>query len=276
MAGWSLYRTARLRGGASTHHCMQTLSVSVTPTLWPLFEDAILIGASGLVRSARLGSTVDAKAALLSVAPCRDGETGGSDACGVLIAVAAAPAASLAIVQAIWSASALPNNSASAQPFTITLTGVCHVVLRARNVAFTNTTTLLLGGAACVVQAVSSDGRWLLLTSPSPVDICGSNTTECGYAPLAATNAATRSTADCVNNDASLSCQPPFNVTVACPPICPNTVGVAGAVPFAPAVAGVITLAVMPSAGSGAMPALVPIPESTSVGVYYALACVQV
>jgi len=68
------------------------LTLLVQPTLWPLFDDAILIGSAGRMRSSRLGLRSEVTTDLLG----------------------AAPDALLAAAQTLWGNASLPNASATA------------------------------------------------------------------------------------------------------------------------------------------------------------------
>jgi hypothetical protein len=128
--------------------------------------------------------------------------------------------------------------------------------------AFTNVTVARLGGSKCSIAAVSDDGLWLLMQTPSPVSICGSNTTACGYVTLSISNSVA------VPDGVAA-----YNVTLACPPFCPGSYDASVAAPYAPYSPGVISLGSIPPRVSGGAPFQLPSPDIASIGIYYTLAC---
>jgi hypothetical protein len=232
----------------------QSIPLAASPTRWPLFDDAILVGRTGLARSARLGSTVDLNAAIVFAATAAANISGRCDAetesynCTsasksatapiTLDSALSSPAVVLSAAIAAWrGVQLLPNATAQAPSsgFSLTLAGVSWVALRGAVVAsprrrlsqesgsvaegarpFTNATTAWLGGAPCTIAAVSSDGLWALLQTPSPEALCGSNTTPCGYAPLSLSNPGPV-LVNSGSEEGSALQLPAYNVTVACP-----------------------------------------------------------
>lgn len=217
------------------------------------------------------------------------------------------PAAVLTAARAAWGALALPLNSASAPPFSITLAGESVVVLRARPgergapPAFSNDTALQLGGSSSAssasgagfrgVQLASGDGLWAVVATPRPEELCGGRDAECGYVSLSLRNRGGggstssregahggRGLQAAGNSSSSSSLLPAYNVTLTCPPFCPNTLGVGGVYPVALGAPGVASLGVTPAGGSG-------VPQqaeagaggsaaaSSSLGIYYTLKC---
>ena len=245
------------------------VAVAATPTLWPVWDDAILVIGSGFMRSARLGVVVNATAALLSA--YGTASEAQSAALGSLVAAAAStPAAALQAAQVVWAAVPLPNSSSpSAAAFTLTLSGSSTVVLRSagstRAFAPGGVTNASVGSAPCNVSAVSADGRWALLQTPTAVQLCGTEATDCGYATLSLSNAPTSAG------------QQLRGATLPCPPFCAGAVG-GGVIPVATGDGG-FALGTAPAAGApGALPVMLPaVPAaSTSQGVYYTVACSQV
>ena len=270
----------------------QSLQLTALPTRWPLFQDAVLIGQSGISRSARLGRSLDLTAALLSAA-CNGSSISsvgtnlssvnsssiggigrGSDnfCLATLSDALVSPAAVLTAVQMVWGSTPFPLQAA-APAFALTLSGSSLVVLRSSEsteAPFSNATSAWLGGARCKVAANTADGRWLLLQTPTPEFLCGSNTSACGYVAMALSNPAGGGGAE---DDADAL--PPYATTVACPPICPGSWDSTVAAPFAPAVPGVIALGSLPPSGSGGVPTLLPVDDSgtSSLGVFYTQSC---
>ena len=277
------------------------------PTLWPVFEDALLVGQTGLVRSARLGAAVDASTALLgAVCGQRTGNATGG-ACAEVADTLGSPAAVLAAARAAWGALPLPPNSESSPPFSITLAGESVVVLRARprergsSPAFSNDTALRLGGSSSPsasaagegfrgVQMASGDGLWAVVATPRPEELCGGGgDAECGYVSLSLRNRGGGSGRSGARGGRGLQATtaaaagslPEYNVTLTCPPFCPNTLGVGGVYPVALGAPGVASLGVTPAGGSGVPQqagagAGSSAASSSSIGIYYTLKCSEV
>lgn len=170
-----------------------TTPLSVTPTLWPVWEDAILVAPSGLMRSARLSITLNATAKLHAVATdaaasCGDPLLASGPGCigrlcNSTLSVAVTPAAVVSVADGIWGPVPLPRNDGGGS-LTLTLTASSLILLRSLRYAFSNGTNATLGGAPCPVLAVSPDGLWALLQTPTPAQLCGSDEVECGYCTL--------------------------------------------------------------------------------------------
>jgi hypothetical protein len=244
---------------------VQELPLTALPSAWPLLDDVILIGSSGFARSGRWGLTLNVTSDLLSAA-CGSSPSSG---CRPSLADALSdPSVVLTAATSAWGFYTMPHATAFANPFALTLAGTSWVILRAQRArvlpAFSNATSVWLGRAPCNVAAVSVDGRWALLRTPSPIAICGSNTTACGYVALEVVNPAAAA------GDAEL---PPYNITVSCPPLCPGSYDASVAAPFAPSVAGVIALGSIPPPVSGGAPVLLRDPDTASIGIYYTLLC---
>jgi hypothetical protein len=282
--------------------------VRVTPSLWPVWEDAILVASSGLMRSARLGRIANVTAALeVAAAACGGVVVNASasasaagaqqqlvdEGCGApLVNVTWLPGAILAAAQATWGPIELPpNNSSSAATatggFALTLTGASLIVLRAPRFAFSRDpggVNASLSGVPCPVLAVSADGRWLLLQTPEPAALCGSATVDCGYSTLRVSTASSLGAAAqqrrrlqqqgggglAAYNGASLTC----------PPFCPGSISPPATVPavLTPG-SDAVRVALVPDAAAASAGglALQPVlsPVSSSLGLYYSLACAQ-
>jgi len=237
--------------GASSHRtlALAKLPLTVIPTLRPLWDDAIVVSAAGLMRSARLRTVVNASAAL-------------SDATD---SVSESASSVIAAARALWGNVTLPNASASPEgatypaPFTLTLVGASRVILRYAGgyASFaTNLSTASLGGVPCRVSAVSEDGAWAVLDTPSSEQLCAGNAIDCGYATLVLSNSPSPAM---------------LGATLACPPFCPGVVG-GSTVPIAVS-GGAFALGTYPMA-DGSLPSLLPaVPASSALGVYYAVDC---
>lgn len=87
-------------------------------------------------------------------------------------------------------------------PFVLTLLGRTPLVLRSQSRAFSPHPRVVIGGIPCNDTTVSSDGRWLAVTTPGP-ETCSSGSS-CSYAEISITNERSAS-----EIGGSLSC-PPF------------------------------------------------------------------
>lgn len=269
---------AATRGPLAT----RALPLAISPTAWPLWEDAILVTPAGLMRSSRLGEVRNASDALLSATSAHGRR---------LVAATADPPAILHAARAVWGGEPLPNTSAAeataGSVFQVSLTGLSTLVLRSPAAAFPAGTTALLGAAGCAIGAVSADGRWLVLTTPAASAVCsGAAGTDCGYVPLTVNTTpavqyaqrAGRNASD-ASADASGSLIPPGTrgAALTCPPFCPGAVSSPAVVPFAPTVDAPFVLASLPAPGSGKLTQpLVSAAEKltvSSMGVYYTTAC---
>lgn len=264
------------------------LPVAIAPTLWPLWDDAVVVGLTGLSFSAYLGQALNLSDSLLSLAlelreacggtllspqlsacdssTCRAASfsSGSADA---LAASFALPCLVVAAVQAVWAERhAVLLAPSVAPPFQLTLTGSTRLLLRGKAGAFaSNATTVSLGGVPVSVGAVSSSGEWLLIDTPTPEQLCGSASRDCGYVALEVSNAP-----EPVALGASLTC-PPF-----CPGVVERRNGSGGGViPLALGEGG-YTLGVDPPTANGSLPTVLPRaewPPSADGGIYYAAPC---
>ena len=88
--------------------------------------------------------------------------------CSIPVAIGH-PATFLAAAMALWNSSAITTAAGGvAQSFSLTLTGSTAIVLRASHRAFTPLTTAALSHVSCNVSAVSSDGAWAVVLTPTP------------------------------------------------------------------------------------------------------------
>ena len=163
-------------GGGGVAVAQATLSLVLYPTSWPLAADAIVLpaGSVGVMNSTLFGpANVSAAAAALGVR------------CGGRAVPTAADVAygrcALTAVMDVWAGvpvappdSPPPGQAPPPAPFSVAVTSSTLVVLRASaDGAFAAGTTATVSGAACVVAAVSSDGRWVAIFTPHATTMCG-------------------------------------------------------------------------------------------------------
>jgi len=189
-----------------------------------------------------------------------------SQACGPI--ALSSPSLVLSAAVALWANASNAEAShvttadlSSRAPFTLTLSGPSRIVLRGLNGsrAYSLSSTSASMGVPCNISAVSDDGEWVVLDTPTPLELCGSDTLDCGYVTL---------TLSSDNSDRSLG------VAIG-PPLCPETLQVT-LFPYLPVVEVVSSLAlalVPPLIPSPVL--LPPIPSASSEGLYYAVACSQ-
>ena len=119
-----------------------------------------------------------------------------------------------------------------------------------------NATNATVGGTRCTISAVSNNGEWAILDTPTSKALCGSDSVECGYARLVLANAPSPGIR---------------GASLACPPFCPGTVS-GGVVPII-SDDGSIILGTDPPSPVGALPAALPPSAVTSAGIFYAVKC---
>lgn len=256
-----------------------SLPIVVQRTLWPIWEDALLLLTDGSVLSTRQGWNVNASDALVAAASVHG--AGGASVAKLddALALPAAVFTAASAVVSMWSP--LPNNSAGGTSvFALTLTGPTRIILRALQPGtFANGTTVMLGDAACTAVEVSQTGDFLLLTTPAVADVCPQESAagfECGYVTLTVdTTAVTAVQAEKLNGAA-----------LSCPPFCPGAVGdrafIALSGGYGPSVnpltsEGFVLTLIPPRSAQGTAAlssAFVPT-TAASVGIYYALQCYQ-
>lgn len=202
-------------------------NVSVTATLWPVFDDVIVVSANGLSRSVeglgpvKVNSTdalVSAAARAAPAARLRGLEVGASQELSVAAAVAN-PAAVLAAMHAVWGGVALPIESATA--FALTLFSSTPLVLRSRARAFAQGASVTIGAILCNGTVVSADGEWLVTYAPSQSALCGGGapgSSACSYASVTVRNP------DTIDETGSAA-EPMLGAALTCPPFCAGDVG---------------------------------------------------
>ena len=263
-----------------------SLPVTILPTLWPLWDDAVVVSDDGTLLSSALGS-VNGTAALLAALPAAAAAACSAEGC-TLSAAIANPSVVLAAVVAAFGGTALPNASvatsadaASASTFSLTLSGSTRLVLRSTLPAFAPNVVVAVGGANASNVTVSADGRWLFAQTPSVAAICSSagaaSQSDCGLAALTLSNpAGGRGAPPAARRaaDGDSSAPVTLGATLSCPPFCPG----AGVVPVPAASASSAAAtgfvpAVVSSPGSAPSPLPSTAYATTSVGLYYARAC---
>ena len=230
-----------------------TLSLAIIPTVWPVFDHAIVVSREGLLRSVADGSIFNASE-YFSRASCAE------------IANCSA-ASAMTIAQQIFSAQfehgSRVETSALVQPFSVTLLGSTILVLHTNRASFDDSTTVALGNASCSEVAHSPDGRWLSFRTPAATVICPALTSsrDCGYTTLVITNRANESASS-------------YAGTLSCPPFCPGITGTM-LVPLAMLSENDLSVrfAVASPAQAGGLATLTTVSSETSLGIYYALAC---
>ena len=237
---------------AAASLAMASIQVDVAETLWPLWDDAILVGSEGTMRSARLGVLFNATNAVLAAAAASGA---GQSAASVVLQAA----------RSLWSGVALSNTTPSNADtgFTITLVGASRIVLRgpAGFRAFASgATSASIGGILCNVSAISDDGAWAVVDTPSPQALCGSDAVDCGYVPLELGNAPGDSLR---------------GASLICPPFCAGAVSGA-IVPVAVKGDEVFGLGLESGTDAGPPSLLPSASATTSEGVYYSARCTQV
>jgi hypothetical protein len=228
----------------------------VQSTIWPIWDDAVVVLPSGLMRSTRLGHVINGSAALQSVV------SGNPMFLDNLTAV-------LNATRATWESVSVVNPTlvdaaAASRQFSLTLTGSTVVVLRASIRAFVPGMTVRLGLGMCIVGAVSSDGLWAVIVTPSAAASCVASTqgsSDCGYITL-------------ILNTSSATKTSMAGVALHCPPFCAGVVSVPRVVPMYDSSGGHV-LGSFPPVGSGLPPQQLLGQSSveTSLGIYYAAAC---
>ena len=295
-AGGGGTASCELLSALGTSVAFVSTPLSVTPTLWPVWEDAIIVAASGRLFSTRLGYAVDGSAPLLAAA-CSDAAP--RSLCNASLAAASGSlAVVLAAAQAAWGATPLPANGAGApSSYALTLADSAVVVLRAPRRAFaSNSSSFKIGGVDCPA-AVSADGLWAALASPASRDLCAPNsaTLECGYAAVTIANRAGSladgaSASGASRRAQSAAAAAPLSyrgASLSCPPFCPGAVGPDVAPVAADTAGSAFVLAVAPAASAAAAAAAsavsssggsTPLPSAStavsSLGIYYAPVCV--
>lgn len=244
-------------GGASLARA--SVPVASSPALWPVWSDAIVVSAVGLMHSIVLGETVNVTSALVAAKYPDSGVSA-----DVLASALASPRAVLDVARAVWGAHPLPPSSLD---FSLTLVGQTFVVLRSLRRAFVAKTAATVGLVSATVLNTSGDGEWILLRMPSGADICDGvpANEDCGYFPLSLFNP--------TEGPSPAAYYPP----ITCPPFCPGALA-AGVAPFVvsdPATGLHAVPATLPTGAALGIARPVPLdlPLLSSLGVYYARNC---
>ena len=200
------------------------LSLSLTPTEWPLYDDVITISTpnangSAMTFSMVLGSAIDITPVMLGI--CANTS---SSPCTVASAMSSTPTL-LHAVTAAWGGIALPTPSLATQlSFSLSLGGSALLVLRARAVAFSTSSTVNVSGTPCPVVLTSPDGRWLIVQVPS-LQKLQCQGLECGYAALAVSTPGGSSATALGSGrrlDSNATAYPYRGAALVCPPFCPG------------------------------------------------------
>lgn len=169
------------------------INVSVVGSLWPTFNDAIIVLANGMSRSVAgfspgaINSTCDLLRSLEERQQSRPRRIEVGSGIAAVVGFEAAISdvrVVLAAVQWSWGRIAIPPSS-SGSPFNIALSGATPLVLRSRQRSFVDGTLVYVGGVLCNATAVSDDGLWLAVLTPSYDRLCGAvDGSSCSYAAL--------------------------------------------------------------------------------------------
>jgi len=282
------HHTGSAGGGCRGPSRAPSVPVSIAPTLWPLWEDAILVSAAGLMRSARLGVVVNASSELLqqqlagALAGRREGEEASHSA---LPAMRSSQPRSRSGPACLCPTHPHASTSScrSPLPFTLTLSGASRVVLRGPPVCapFSPRPSRMRasGGWPATSAQCRTMGAGLCWTRPRR---CSS------AAPPRRTAATSHWLWRWLQGRPQLPAGPrSLGASLVCPPFCAGAVGgPGGAVPLASSAAGggfVLGLeppaastaaAALGDAGGDALPVCAaPRPASSCEGIYYAAAC---
>ena len=237
------------------------LSLSLTPTEWPLYDDVITISppnanGSAMTFSMVLGSAIDIAPVMLGI--CANTS---SSPCTVASAMSSTPTL-LHAVTAAWGGIALPTPSLATQlSFSLSLGGSALLVLRARAVAFSTSSTVNVSGTPCPVVLTSPDGRWLIVQVPS-LQKLQCQGLECGYAALAVSTPGGSSATALGSGrrlDSNATAYPYRGAALVCPPFCP------GLLLPASASGGVVGGAVVPVALDASGTLFAPLPQITAL-----------
>lgn len=220
-------------GTLSATLALTSLPLLILSTRWPLWDDAIIVSATGAMRSARLGIILNATTVLLLAAGAAGaspttnfsshdaGDPSSLFARSALAMALFSPDAVIAAAQIAWAGESaslnytvlLDDATSAAADFSVTLSGASRIVLFAgrssRQGALSPPSGInaTLGGVACNISAASvyGPGEWAVLDTPSASALCASEPIgECGYVPLTLSSAPLGDA-----RGASLSC-PPF------------------------------------------------------------------
>lgn len=218
-------------------------AVKVLPTLWPLFNDAIVVGSNGMMRSSLIGLTFNASRVMTP------------DASGSL--------SSLLLDAARGHfEDKIPQLVTPAFSFAVSLPAGSMIILRSTNYSHfaRGSLSAFFSSIRCNVSTVSDDGVWLMLETPSAMALCGSISRDCGYTPFQ------------VYTDARQPLQ--LGTMLSCPPFCPGVIERSGGPVPIPISGGAFALGVEPVPGSNELPTLFdPSSASTSEGFYFSVAC---
>lgn len=239
-------------GDSSTSDVSGEVPVVVHATLWPLWDDAIVVAADGTLRSSVFGPVNGTRALIASLSACTNASA--SPSCSISAALAQ-PSAILSATVASFGGMALPTAaSLAASPvssFELTFADSASLVLRSDLPAFDSGIAVAMGGVACSRVTVTPDGRWLFAQTPSSAAVCGSGG-ECGNVAISLTNPQ-RGGEDSSRRRAAVAWEPhkgtqgrsitavdtplQLGATLSCPPFCPGFIA-SGGIPVPVALGG--------------------------------------
>ena len=247
--------SCNLTGADGTAMGSTATDVSVTATLWPVFDDVIIVSSNGFSRSVggvgpgKVNSTnalLEAaglqRRGLLPSTALTSSDTGARPG---LASALSNMAAVLAAMQQEWSGVEVPLDAA--RPFSLTLFGSTPFVLRSRQRAFAAGTSVFISSVRCNGTVVSADGEWLATAAPDPALLCSGatagSTSSCAYAPIVVRNPPV----------VPLPSGDVLGASLSCPPFCSGAVG-GGTFPLAPARGSAFVLALVDAPSGAARP----------------------
>ena len=205
-------------------------SVAVSATLWPTFDDVMIVSSNGFSRSiGGFGPGKVNSTAQLIAASAAASNTGRESARALSVSrgspLGLAIASTDAVLHAmmdVWGGVSLPRDTA--HQFALTLLGSTPFVLRSQQSSFVNGTSVRVGSLTCNGTVVSANGEWLATMAPDPALLCSGATASggCAYAPLIVQNPSTETA---------------LGAALTCPPFCSGSVG-GGIFPLAQSQAG--------------------------------------
>jgi hypothetical protein len=251
-AGWSSVACSAMVDGES--YASNPVRVPVQRTLWPLFQDLLVVLEDGRLKSA-WAPPVNGTAVMLAAG------FNGSAASDLEKQV-------LHLVEAIDYSATLQTGTA----LDVLLSGGSTLVLVADRTfwadraaapgyaGFTNESAVWIGDVPCSVEWVSDDGSLLAFAAPSLDAVCPdaatSSTGDCGYAALRIQNG------DLSEVDA-------LGAGISCPPFCPGLFP--GSVPFE---SDSSLVPAAPQANELPLPVAQSALQFASAGLYYTASCV--
>jgi hypothetical protein len=286
----------------STLVARASFDVVVLPTRWPLWSDAVVVFVSGgscFARELTSGNLLNVTASLIDACVAEAGITSASPPFCTVVGALAQSSVVLAALSAAAAAREPFDGRSSEQgmglprrPFLLTLSGptLLGIWSNVSGAFSANTTVSLQASGAwatqrprdssvlCNTSGVSSDGRWLLLTTPAYSELCTDRgSASCGYQVLAVTNPSETS-----EYASSASGSPAVDVagaTLPCPPFCDSLSLPTGAFPYPQADEATGSVSFVPAqvVRTGdlyALPDVTVLPSAAAPsGIYYTKEC---